>query len=88
MNKKELVQSIAQKSGLDLKNATKALDALTASIVKAMKEGESVALVGFGTFIVREVKARQGINPATKQIIVIPAKRVVKFRPGTILKLK
>ena len=66
-------------------DAKKALDAFVSSVTNAMKAGDKVALVGFGTFSVSERAARTGINPATKQEIAIPAKKVVKFKPGAEL---
>ena len=85
MNKKELIASIAQKSGLSLKDAGKALDAFIDSVGSALKGGESVQLVGFGTRQVKEKAAREGINPATGQKIKIGAKKVVKFKVGSAL---
>lgn len=86
MNKKELIASIAQKSGLSLKDAGKALDAFIDSVGSALKGGESVQLVGFGTWQVKERAAREGINPrATGQKIKIGAKKVVKFKAGSAL---
>ncbi len=85
MNKKELIASIAQKSGLSLKDAGKALDAFIDSVGSALKGGESVQLVGFGTWQVKEKAAREGINPATGQKIKIDAKKVVKFKAGSAL---
>lgn len=85
MNKTELVEAMAAESGLSKGDSKKALDAFLASVGKAMKAGDKVALVGFGTFSVAERSARTGINPSTKQVIQIPAKKVVKFKPGTEL---
>lgn len=85
MNKTELVEAMAVESGLSKGDSKKALDAFLASVGKAMKAGDKVALVGFGTFSVAERSARTGINPSTKQVIQIPAKKVVKFKPGTEL---
>jgi len=82
MNKSELVSSIAAKSGLSKEASKKALDATIESITAALKAGDKVALVGFGTFSVSKRAARQGINPATKQAIKIPAKKVAKFKAG------
>ncbi len=78
---------MAAESGLSKADAKKALDAFIASVTRAMKEGDKVALVGFGTFSVSERAARTGINPSTKQTIEIPAKKVVKFKPGAELEL-
>jgi len=85
MNKTELVEAMAAESGLSKGDSKKALDAFLASVGKAMKAGDKVVLVGFGTFSVAERSARTGINPSTKQVIQIPAKKVVKFKPGTEL---
>lgn len=85
MNKSELINAMAAESGLSKVDSKKALDAFINAVGKAMKAGEKVALVGFGTFSVSERAARTGINPSTKQAIEIPAKKVVKFKPGTEL---
>lgn len=85
MNKTELVSSIAEKSGLSKVDAKKALDATIATIADALKAGDKVALVGFGTFAVAERPERQGINPATKEPITIAAKKVAKFKAGAEL---
>lgn len=85
MNKTELVSSIAAKAGLSKSDAKKALDATVEAIAGALKAGDKVALVGFGTFSVNERPARQGINPATKQTITIAAKKVAKFKAGADL---
>lgn len=79
---------MAAESGLSKNDSRKALDAFLASVGKAMKAGDKVALVGFGTFSVVERPARTGINPSTKQTIQIPAKKVVKFKPGTELTIE
>jgi len=85
MNKAELISAMAAESGLSKVDSKKALDAFVASVSKAMKAGDKVSLVGFGTFSVAERAARTGINPSTKQAIKIPAKKVVKFKAGTEL---
>ena len=85
MNKTELVSSIAEKSGLSKVDAKKALDATIATIADALKAGDKVALVGFGTFAIAERPERQGINPATKAPITIAAKKVAKFKAGAEL---
>ena len=82
MNKTDLTSAIAAKAGLTKVDAKKALDATIAAITEALKAGDKVALIGFGTFQVVKKNARQGINPATKQKIKIAAKKVVKFKPG------
>ena len=85
MNKAELISAMAAESGLSKVDSKKALDAFVASVSKAMKAGDKVSLVGFGTFSVAERAARTGSNPSTKQTIKIPAKKVVKFKAGTEL---
>ena len=85
MNKTELVDRIAAGSDLSKAAAKKALDATTEAIKAALVAGDKVQLVGFGTFSVNERPARQGINPATKQKINIPAKKVAKFKAGAEL---
>ena len=85
MNKTELVGSIAAKSGLSKADAKKALDACVEAIAEALKAGDKISLVGFGTFSVTERPERQGINPATKAPITIAAKKVAKFKAGADL---
>lgn len=85
MNKTELVNAIAEAAGLSKADSKKALDATLEAIAEAVKKGDKVALLGFGTFSVSERAERQGINPATKQTITIPAKKVVKFKAGAEL---
>ncbi|MFY9362705.1 MAG: HU family DNA-binding protein [Dysgonamonadaceae bacterium] len=85
MNKSELVDAIAQKSGLSKVDSKKALDATLDAIADELKSGGKVVLVGFGTFSVVERSARKGINPRTKETIDIPAKKAVKFKPGSEL---
>ena len=81
MNKTELVDKIAAVAGLSKVDSKKALDAAVVAIKEALEAGDKVALVGFGTFAVAERPAREGINPATKAKIQIPAKKVVNSRP-------
>ena len=85
MNKTELVEKIAAGAGLSKEDAKKALDATVAAIKDALKAGDKVQLVGFGTFSVTKRPAREGINPATKQKIKIAAKKVAKFKAGAEL---
>lgn len=85
MNKTELVNAIAQGAGLTKADAKKALDATLDAIAGALKNKDAVALLGFGTFSVGERPAREGINPATKEKITIPAKNVIKFKAGSEL---
>lgn len=82
MNKGDLINQIAGSADISKAQAEKALDATLDSIVNALKEGDKVTLIGFGTFSVSHRAARQGRNPQTNQTITIPAKNVVKFKAG------
>ena len=86
MNKAELIAKIAEESKLTKKAAETALDAFVTSVEEALKKGEKVQLVGFGTFEVRERAARKGRNPQTKAEIKIPASKAPVFKAGKALK--
>ncbi|MCS7163874.1 MAG: HU family DNA-binding protein [Thermodesulfovibrio sp.] len=86
MTKAELVSKIASKAELTKAEATKALDATIEAIKEALKKGEKVTLVGFGSFYVSKRKARKGRNPRTGEEIKIPATKVPKFTAGKSLK--
>ncbi len=83
MNKTELVNAVAAKAGLTKVDAKKALDATIEAVVEAVKKGDKVALVGFGTFAKTKRAARQGVNPATGAKIKIGAKEVFKFKASS-----
>lgn len=85
MNKAELISAIAEKANLTKADAKNALDATLEAITEAVANNDKVALIGFGTFSVVGKGERTGINPATKAKIVIPAKKVVKFKAGAEL---
>jgi len=85
MNKTELVQAIAEKANLNKAQAKAALDATLEAVSGALKAGDKVSLIGFGTLAVVEKSAREGINPRTKEKIQIPAKKVIKFKAGADL---
>ncbi|MGQ9847628.1 MAG: HU family DNA-binding protein [Bacteroidales bacterium] len=85
MNKAELIDAIASEAKITKADAKKALDAFISATTKALKKGDRVALVGFGTFGVTKRSARKGRNPQTGKEINIPAKKVVRFRPGSEL---
>ena len=85
MNKSELVDAIAAKSGLDKKQAGAALAATLEAVQEALVSGDRVQLVGFGSWLVDNRSARTGRNPATGESIQIAAKNVVKFKPGASL---
>lgn len=86
MNKTDLINAVAEASELTKKDATKAVDAVFASITDALAKGDKVQLIGFGNFETRERAARKGRNPQTGQEIEIPASKVPAFRPGKALK--
>ena len=88
MNKTELINAIAEGAGLSKADAAKALNATTAAIANAVKAGEKVALVGFGTFEVKERAARSGRNPKTGETIEIAASKAPVFKAGKGLKDK
>ena len=88
MNKAELINAIAEKANLTKADAKAALDATLAAISDAVANNDKVALIGFGTFAVVEKGARTGITPATQEKIVIPARKVVKFKAGAELAAK
>lgn len=86
MNKAGLVAAIAQKAGISKAVAEKALKGVVDAITEALGKGESVSLVGFGTFAVQQRSARKGRNPRTGARITIPARKVPKFTPGKTLR--
>ena len=82
MNRQDLVNQIAESADLPKKQAGDALSAVMTGITKALKKGDRVTLVGFGTFSVKKRKARKGRNPQTGEAIRIGAKKVVVFKAG------
>jgi DNA-binding protein HU-beta len=87
MTKAELVQKIYAKAGLSTKAQTeKALDAVIDSLTEALQAGDSVTFTGFGSFKVTDRAQRKGRNPRTKEEIIIPASKAVKFTAGKLLK--
>ncbi len=85
MNKAQLIDAMAAGAGLTKADAKKALDAFVTATTDALKGGDRVALIGFGSFTVNERAARTGRNPQTGKEITIPAKKVVKFKAGAEL---
>ena len=85
MNKAQLIDAMADKAGLTKADAKKALDAFVDATSGALKGGDRVALIGFGSFSVSSRSARTGRNPQTGKEIKIAAKKVVKFKPGADL---
>lgn len=86
MNKKELIEAVAEKAELSKSKAEQAVNAFLNATQKALVDGETVQLIGFGTFGVAERSARKGRNPQTGQEIEIPASKVPQFKAGTKLK--
>lgn len=86
MNKTELVAAMAEKSELTKKDAEKALSAFLESVEEALKKGDKVQLVGFGTFEVKNRAARTGINPQTKKPVKIQASKAPSFKAGKAFK--
>ena len=86
MNKTELIAAMAENSGLTKKDCEAALAAFTGAVETAMKSGDKVQMVGFGSFEVKERPARVGRNPKTKEEIQIPASKVPVFKAGKALK--
>ncbi len=88
MNKAELIDAMAAGAGISKAQAKKALDSFIGATTDALKKGDRVAMVGFGSFSVSERAARKGRNPQTGQEINIAAKKVVKFKAGADLSSK
>ncbi|MDM8365397.1 HU family DNA-binding protein [Bacillus thuringiensis] len=86
MNKTELIQKVAQETGLKRPQASLAVDTLLESIQQALQNGDNVQLIGFGSFEVRERAAREGRNPQSGESIAIPARKVPAFKAGKQLK--
>ena len=82
MNKAELINSIASKTGMSKTDSKKALDAVFTSIDDALRNGERISIQGFGSFGISHRKARIGRNPRTGERLTIPAKNVVRFKPS------
>lgn len=86
MNKAELVESIAKSADLSKASAGRALDGFINAVTKGLKKGDTITLVGFGTFSVRKRAARKGRNPRTGQEIKIKAAKIPSFKAGKALK--
>lgn len=82
MNKAELIDAMAAEAGITKADAKKALDALVSATTSALKKGDRISLVGFGSFSISARSARTGRNPQTGKEIKIAAKKVVKFKAG------
>ncbi|SFV05608.1 HU family DNA-binding protein [Alicyclobacillus macrosporangiidus] len=86
MNKADLIQAVADRTGMTKKDATHAVEAVFNAISEALARGEKVQLVGFGNFEIRERAARKGRNPQTGEVIDIAASKVPAFRAGKALR--
>ena len=86
MNKTELVAAVAEQAGLSKKDAEAAVKAFTDVVAEALKTGDKIQLVGFGTFEVSERAAREGRNPRTGETMTIEASKTPKFKAGKALK--
>ncbi|MCI9057575.1 MAG: HU family DNA-binding protein [Oscillospiraceae bacterium] len=86
MNKTELINAVAEQAALSKKDSEAAVNAALEVITAALKDGDKVQLVGFGSFEVKKREARVGRNPRTKEAIDIPASKVPVFKPGKALK--
>jgi DNA-binding protein HU-beta len=86
MNKADLIDKIAASTGISKTSAAASIDTFIDAVTSALKKGDRVTLVGFGTFSVSQRKARNGRNPQTGGVIKIAARRVAKFTPGVELK--
>ncbi|MGA8942248.1 MAG: HU family DNA-binding protein [Thermoactinomyces sp.] len=86
MNKTELIEKVAEKTGKTKKEAGMVIDSVLKTISEALKAGEKVTLIGFGNFEVREYAARKGRNPQTGEEMHIEARKAPAFKPGKHLK--
>ena len=86
MNKTELIHAVAEAADLPKADAGRALDAITGAIGSALAQGDTVSLIGFGTFSVKERAARTGRNPRTGEALEIAASKIPAFKPGKALK--
>ncbi|WP_257351233.1 HU family DNA-binding protein [Pseudalkalibacillus decolorationis] len=86
MNKRDLIQNVADRTGLSKKHSTTAVNAVIDAITQELTAGENVQLIGFGSFEVRQRQARTGRNPQTGETIQISATRTPAFKPGKQLK--
>ena len=85
MNKNDLINSMASTSGLSKTDSAKALEAFISSVSYALKSGNDVRLVGFGTFSTSKRAATTAINPRTRETVKVPARKVAKFKAGKYL---
>ena len=86
MNKSELIDAVASAADLSKADASRAVDGVIGAVTQALKSGDQVTVVGFGTFLVRQREARSGRNPRTGETIQIAASKVPTFKAGKALK--
>jgi DNA-binding protein HU-beta len=86
MNKSELIDAVANAADLSKAEASRSVDGIIAAVTEALKSGDQVTIVGFGTFLVRQREARSGRNPRTGETIQIAASKVPAFKAGKALK--
>ena len=86
MKKAEFIQAVAEKAGVSQKEAKKIIDTAIEEITEALKKGEDVAFVGFGTFTTAQRAAREARVPGSDKVVKVPATRVPKFKAGKLLK--
>ena len=86
MNKNDLVDAVAERTGLAKSDAARAVEAVLGTVTETLQKGDQVALSGFGTFVAKARAARTGRNPRTGEAIAIPASRVPSFKAGKALK--
>jgi len=86
LNKSELIEEIASRTGLTKRSVAVVLDTFTEAVIDSLARGEKVTLTGFGSFVIKKRKTRQGVNPRTGEKIAIKAKEIPEFRPGKELK--
>jgi DNA-binding protein HU-beta len=86
MNKNDVIDAVAERTGLAKSDAARAVDAVLATVTEALQKGDAVALSGFGNFVAKSRAARTGRNPRTGEAIAIPASRVPTFKAGKALK--
>lgn len=88
MNKKQLISEVTTKTKLPKSTVEKTVNTMLQTIAENVTEGENVSLLGFGTFSLRDRQSRNGFNPQTKQAVVIPSKKVIRFKASNTLKIK
>ena len=86
MNKNDVIDVVAERTGLAKSDAARAVEAVISTVTEALQKGDAVALSGFGNFVAKSRAARTGRNPRTGEAIAIPASRVPSFKAGKALK--